>query len=110
MADTFVSALTFVIAIIISTIIIYIATKIAGAKTGIVRAVLTAIAGSVIYGVTYFLVGQGWLAAIAGGIVWLIALRALYDIGWLKALVIAVIVWIGATIVGLILPTAPGPL
>jgi hypothetical protein len=40
----------------------------------------------------------------------LIALRALYDIGWLGALVIAVIVWIAATIVGLLLPTVPGPL
>jgi hypothetical protein len=30
--------------------------------------------------------------------------------GWLKALVIAVIVWIAATIVGILLPTAPGPL
>jgi hypothetical protein len=37
-------------------------------------------------------------------------LRALYGMGWLKALVVAVIVWIAATIVGLLLPTAPGPL
>lgn len=109
-ADSIVSALTFVVGMIISTIIIYVATKLAGAKAGLGKAAVTAIAGSVIYGITYFLVGQGWLAAIAGGIVWLIALRVLYDIGWLKALAIALIIWIGATIVGLILPTAPGPL
>lgn len=95
---------------IISTIIIYISIKLSGEKTGLGKAAITAIAGSVIYSITYFLVGQGWLAAIAGGIVWLIALRGLYDIGWLKALVIALITWIGATVVGLILPTAPGPL
>lgn len=95
---------------IISTIIIYISIKLSGEKAGLGKAAITAIAGSFIYSITYFLVGQGWLAAIAGGIVWLIALRGLYDIGWLKALVIALIVWIGATVVGLILPTAPGPL
>jgi uncharacterized membrane-anchored protein len=37
-------------------------------------------------------------------------LRALYGMSWLKALVVAVIVWIAAMIVGLLLPTAPGPL
>jgi hypothetical protein len=58
----------------------------------------------------YFIFGNGFIAAVVGGFVWLIALRALYDIGWLGALVIAVIVWIAATIVGLLLPTVPGPL
>jgi hypothetical protein len=58
----------------------------------------------------YFIFGSGWIAAIVGGFVWLIALRALYDIGWLRAFLIALFVWIGATVAGLLLPTAPGPL
>jgi hypothetical protein len=37
-------------------------------------------------------------------------LKALYNIGWLKAFVIALIVWIAAAITGILLPTAPGPL
>jgi hypothetical protein len=49
-------------------------------------------------------------AAVVGAIIWLIALRALYNIGWLKAFIIAVIVWIAATIIGFLLPTVPGPL
>ena len=110
MANEILSAISFVIGLIISTIIIYIVTKLFGEKEGIGRAFLTAIIGSVAYSIVYFLLGNGWLAAIVGGIVWLIALRAIYDIGWLKALVIAVIIWIAATIVGLLLPTAPGPL
>lgn len=104
------AAIIFLISLAISTIVIYVVTKIFGEKEGIGRALLTAIVGAVVYSVAYFLFGTGWLAAILGGIVWLIALRWLYDIGWLKALGIAVIVWIAATIVGFLLPTAPGPL
>lgn len=109
-ANVAVSALTFVIGLTISTIIIYVSTRLAGERAKFVKALITAIAGSVIYSITYFLIGQGWLAAIVGGIGWLLALRGFYKIGWLKAFIIALLIWIGATIVGLILPTAPGPL
>ncbi|MGH9877324.1 MAG: hypothetical protein ACRD5H_06775, partial [Nitrososphaerales archaeon] len=85
-------------------------TKLFGEKEGIGRAFVTALIGSVIYGIAYFLLGNGLLAAVAGGIVWLLALRGLYDIGWLKAFVIAIIIWVAAAITGLLLPTAPGPL
>ena len=74
------------------------------------RAFATALIGTTVYSIIYFIFGQGWIAAIVGGFVWLLALRWLYDIGWLKALGIAVIVWIAATIVGFLLPTVPGPL
>jgi uncharacterized membrane protein YvlD (DUF360 family) len=110
MADPIFGIISFVVSLIISTIIIYIVTKLFGEKEGIKQAFITAIIGAVVYGVVHFLLGRGILAAIVGGIVWLLALRALYSMGWLKALVVAVIVWIAATIVGLLLPTAPGPL
>jgi hypothetical protein len=110
MANEVISALLFVFELIISTIIIYIVTKLFGQKEGFGRAFVTALIGTAVYSIVYFVFGQGWIAAIVGGIVWLIALRALYDIGWLRALAIALIVWIAATIVGLLLPTVPGPL
>jgi hypothetical protein len=50
------------------------------------------------------------LAAIVGGVVWLFALKQLYEIGWFKSLLIAIIIWIVASIVGVLLPTASGPL
>jgi hypothetical protein len=53
--------------------------------------------------------GPGLIAAIIGGIVWLIALQHLYKIGWIKSLVIAVIIWIVTSIVGWFLPTLMGP-
>lgn len=104
------SIILFVISLIVSTIIIYVVTKLFGEKEGIGRAFLTAIIGTIVYSISYFLFGNSWLASIVGGFVWLIALRGLYDIGWLKALGIAVIVWIAATLVGFVLPTATGPL
>jgi hypothetical protein len=38
------------------------------------------------------------------------ALKFFYKIGWLKSLVIAVVVWILTTIIGWFLPTLTGPL
>jgi hypothetical protein len=91
----------FVIGVIISSVIIYIVTKLFGEKEGIKTAIITALIGAIVYSI---------VAAIAGGFVWLLTLKALYDIGWLKAFVVALIVWIAAAIAGILLPTAPGPL
>lgn len=110
MAELLTSALVFIISLAISTVIIYIVAKLFGQKEGIGRAFAAAIIGTIVYSLAYFFFSTGWIAAIIGGIVWLLALRALYDIGWLRALGIAVIVWIAATVVGFLLPTAPGPL
>lgn len=110
LANEFFSVVIFIIGLAISTIIIWIVTKLFGQKEGLGRALLTAVIGTIVYSVIYFLLGNGWLAAIIGGIVWLLALRGLYDIGWIRAFIIAVLIWIGATIIGLLLPTAPGPL
>lgn len=110
MANELMTAILFIVGLIVSTVIIYVVTKLFKQKEGIGRAFLTALIGTIVYSIVYFIFGQGWIAGIVGGIVWLLALRGLYDIGWLKALGIAVIVWIAAIIVGLLLPTVPGPL
>jgi hypothetical protein len=110
MANEILSAIIFIIGLIVSTIIIYVVTKLFGEKEGIGRAFITAIIGAIVYSVVYFLIPIGWLAAIIGGITWLIALRGLYHMGWLKSLAVAVIIWIAATVVGLLVPTVPGPL
>jgi hypothetical protein len=100
----------FIVALIISTVIIYIITKLFGEREGIITAFLAALIGTVIYIIVYSLIGQGWIAAFIAGIVWLLALQFLYKIGWLKSLVIAVVIWIATTIVGWFLPTLTGPL
>lgn len=104
------SFVSFVIGVIISSIIIYFVTKLFGEKEGIKTAIITAVIGAIVYSIAYFLLGNGFWAAIAGGFVWLLMLKALYSMGWLKAFVIALIVWIAAAITGILLPTAPGPL
>jgi hypothetical protein len=111
MAISFVALLLhFVISLIVSTIIIYIVVKLFGEKEGIGTAVMAAFFGSVIYAVAYYFLGTGLLAAVIGGIAWLIALRSLYKIGWVKALLVAVVVWIFTAIIGMFLPTLIGPL
>jgi uncharacterized membrane protein len=110
MASGVVGIIVFIIGLIVSTIIIYIVTRLFGEKEGIRRAFITAIIGAIIFGIAHFLLGNGLLAATIGGVIWLLALRSLYKIGWIKAFVIAVIIWIASAIVGALLPTAPGPI
>ena len=102
----------FLLSLLISGIIIYLAAKMVGEEEGFSTALLAAFIGSIIYALVYYLLtpNLGWLASIIGGIAWLISLRGLYDIGWLKALGIAIIVWFISTIVSFILPTVVGPL
>jgi hypothetical protein len=54
--------------------------------------------------------GQGLLAAFIAGIAWLLALQVLYKIGWIKSLIIAVVIWGVTSIVGWFLPTLIGPM
>jgi hypothetical protein len=100
---------SFIIALIISTVIIYAITKLFGEKEGLFTALLAAIIGSIIYTIVSYFLGYGLLTAFIAGIFWLLALQLLYKIGWIKSLIIAVIIWIVASIVGLFLPTIGGP-
>ena len=100
----------FLIGLIVSTIIIYVVTKLFGEKEGVGTAVLAALVGAIIYALAYFFIGEGLLAALIAGFVWLLALGSLYSMGWWKALGAAIIVWIVAFLVGFILPTVIGPL
>ena len=109
---TLASVIVFLISLIISAIIIYLVTKIFGEKEGFGTAILAAFIGAIIYAVAYYFLRPelGWVASLLGGIAWLIALGFLYSIGWLKALGIAIVVWIIAAIVSFFLPTVIGPL
>ncbi len=107
---TILTILAFIIARVVSTLVIYVVTKFFGEKEDIKTALIAALIGTVIYAVVYFLIGHGLIAAIIAGIAWLIALRMLYKIGWLKSLAIAVIIWIITSVVGWFLPTLKGPL
>ncbi|MHC1708871.1 MAG: YIP1 family protein [Methanomassiliicoccales archaeon] len=99
----------FLVAWLVSTIVIYFVTKLFGQTESFGKAIMAALIGTVIYIIAYFLIGNGLLAAIVAGIVWLMALRSLYKIDWGKALIIAIIVWIVAIVIGIFLPTLPGP-
>jgi hypothetical protein len=108
--NEFNTVIIFLIGLFVSTVIIYLITKLFGEKEGIGKSFVTAIIGTIVYTVAYYLIGNGLIAAIVAGIVWLIALGSLYKIGWLKSLVVAIVIWICATIIGILLPTAAGPL
>lgn len=100
----------FLVSLVISAIVIYLATKLFGETEGFGTALLSAFVGALIFATASYFMGSGWVAALIGGIAWLIALGSLYRIGWLKSFVIAVVIWVFATIVSLVLPTITGPL
>lgn len=101
--------LNFVISMVVSTIIIYIVTKIFDQKEGLGSAVLAALGGAIVYTAAYYFLGIGLAAAVIGGLAWLVVLGSVYEIGWLKSLLIAVVLWV---VVGILsfLPTVVGPL
>jgi len=102
--------LFFLVGLIVSTIIIYVITKLFEEKEGIGTALLAALVGAVIYALAYYFLGHGLLAALIAGFVWLLALGSLYSMGWWRALGVAIVVWIVAFFVGYLLPTVVGPL
>lgn len=99
----------FLVGLIVSTTIIYVVTKLFGEKEQIGTAVMAALYGAIIYALVYYFLAEGLWAALIAGFVWTLALGALYEMGWLKAIITAVFIWIVATIVGEYLPTIGGP-
>lgn len=104
------SIIIFLVGLLISTVVIYLITFILGQRRSLKSAIFAAIVGSIVYGITYAIFGNGFLSAVLGGIAWLLALKTIYRMGWLKSLIVAVIVWIVTTAIGTLLPTAIGPL
>jgi hypothetical protein len=98
--------LSFIVSWIVSSVVIYIVTKFFfGEKEGIGTAFLAALVGTIVYSVANLILGNGLLAGLVGGIAWLIALGSLYKIGWVKAFVIAIVIWFCTYVVGFFLPT-----
>ena len=100
---------SFLIGLAISTILIYVVTRLLGEKESLKIALLAALLGSIMFGIISYIFGNGIIAAAIGGIIWLVALKWLYNTGWLKAILIAVVLWIVVSIVGVFLPTFPSP-
>ena len=104
------SIIFFLVGLVISTVVIYLVTFLLGKRRSIKLAIFTAIIGSIVYGIAYILLGNGFLSAVLGGIAWLLSLKSVYKMGWLRALIVAVIVWVITTAISTLLPTAIGPL
>jgi hypothetical protein len=111
MASTLMSIVVlFLIGLIVSSVIIYVVTKLFGQSEGMDTAVAAALVGTIIYILAYYFLGQGLFASIIAGFVWLAALGGLYDMGWLRSAGVAVIVWVAAAFVSVVVPTVVGPL
>lgn len=102
--------LGFLISLVVSSLIIFLVTKLFGEKEGFGTALWAALAGSIIFTLASYFIGTGWIAALIGGVAWLIALGGLYSMGLIKSFVVALIIWALATLISHVLPTVTGPL
>ncbi len=111
MDSTLAILVIFFLSLILSAIIIYFVTKLFGETEGFGTAMLASFFGAILYVIIYYFLRPelGWVALIIGGIAWLFSLRFLYNVGWLKALGIAILIWIFNIIISLFLPVALGP-
>jgi hypothetical protein len=111
MASTLVAlAVLFLIGLLVSSVIIFAVTSIFGEREGFSTAVGAALVGTIIYVIAYYFLGQGLYASVIGGFVWLAALGGLYNMGWLKSAGVAILVWVAAAFVSVVVPTVIGPL
>jgi hypothetical protein len=99
--------LIFVIGLAISTIIIYIVTKLFRRRTNIGKAFVTALIGTLVWVVTYYLFSNGLLAIVVGGVAWLFALKGLNGLSWTRSAIIAVIIRIVSYLLPLLLVYLP---
>ena len=100
----------FLIVLLVSTVVIYVATLFLRQKRSVKLALFSAIIGSIVYVIAYIRSEDPLISAILGGIAWLLALRIIYRMGWPTALVVALIIWIIIYIIDGLLPTTIGPL
>ncbi len=101
---------SFLLGLIVSSLVIYFVTSIFGRGKGIMTAVVAALSGSAIYTLAFMLLSSGLVSTLAGGVVWLLAIKHFYNVGWLRATIIALGIWILTNFVSIFLPTVAGPL
>jgi biotin transporter BioY len=102
------SLIGFIIAWVISAIVVYVTSKLFGETEGFGTAIIAALVGAIIYFVMGLLL-PGIIGSLLALVGWLLALKYFYHAGWIKSALMAIVIWILATIVGLLLPTLPGP-
>lgn len=102
--------LVFVVGLVVSTVIIFFITKLFGEREGIKYSFLAAFSGTLIFSIFNNLFVNNIIISIIGGAIWFFALKIIYKMKWLKTLLIAFMIWIVASLVGILIPTLPGPL
>ena len=102
--------LLFIIGLIVSSIIIYVVTKLFDQREGLDMAIGAAFIGTIIYILAYAFLGHSLLASAIAGVFWLAALGSLYDMSGLRTIAVAVFVWVAAFLVSFVVPTVVGPL
>ena len=79
------SIIRFLVGLLISTVVIYVVTFFMRRRS-LKLAFFAAIIGSIVYYISYIVLGHGFLSAALGGIAWLLALKAYLSNGMAKSI------------------------
>jgi hypothetical protein len=60
------SIIVFLVGLLISTLVIYLVTLFMGQRRSVKLALITAVIGSIVYGIAFFVLGSGFLSAVLG--------------------------------------------
>ena len=102
------SIIIFLVHLLILMLIIYLVTLLLGKRRSMKLALFTSIVGLIVYWIANSLWTNSLVSAFLGGISWLVALKTIYRMGWIRALIVAVGILIISYIVVTELPRALG--
>ena len=84
------SIIIFLVDLLILMLIIYLVTLLLGKRRSMKLALFTSIVGLIIYWIANSLWTNSFVSAFLGGISWLVALKTIYRMGWIRSLIVAV--------------------
>ena len=103
------SLLVFAVSLLIGGFAIHVGATIAFASRNYSHAVLTALLGAIAWAIVDIGLSEfgisGLAASLAGLLVWIFVVRLRYNVGWIRAGIVAAVAWLAALLVLLLLAT-----
>jgi hypothetical protein len=102
MVDVEISLLVFAVSLLVGGFGIHVGSKVALKSKGFSHAVVTALFGAIAWAIVELAFAEvgigGLLSSVVAFLVWMWVIRRRYDVGWLRATLLAFGAWLGAIV------------
>jgi len=89
-AEGLTSIIIFLADLMILMVVVYLVTLLLGKRRSLKLALFTSIVGLIIYWIANSIWANSLVSALLGGISWLVTLKTIYRMSWIRALIVAV--------------------